>query len=385
MDQREEFVRLATSKNANVTVLCKRFGISRKTGYKWLNRYSQAGQSALKDQSRRPRSSPQQTSGQIEQVVVTARKKHPKWGGRKLRTWLLDQEKISQAKMPAASTITAILHRRGLIDVSESKKREHFIRFEREAPNDLWQMDFKGHFPLTRGSRCHPLTVLDDHSRFVLALRACSNELGSVVQGELTKVFRRSGLPAEMLMDNGPPWGDSCQSSYSWLSVWLMRLGVAVTHGRPHHPQTQGKDERFHRTLKAELLCRLSAPDIRSCQRHFDHFRDEYNFERPHEALGMVPPIRRYQNSPRSFPEILPPIEYGSDLDVRKVGQKGWISFKGAHFNVGMAFQGMFIGLRPAPEDPDRQMEVRFCRHRIGYLDLVDPANNRMVRCRSTG
>jgi hypothetical protein len=215
-----------------------------------------------------------------------------------------------------------------------------------------------------------------------LALQACINEQGTTVQAELTDVFRRYGMPHEMLMDNGPPWGDSCESSHTFLSVWLLRLGIGVSHGRPGHPQTQGKDERFHRTLNVELLCRLSAADVRSCQLPFNQFREEYNCERPHEALGMATPISRYQPSPRAFPEVLPPIEYGSDLTVRKVGQKGWLSYLGRRFNVGQAFEGLHVALSPAPEGHDGHIEVRFCRHSIGYLDLHDRDSSRIHRYR---
>lgn len=381
VDQREEFVRLARVPGANVSQLCERFEISRTTGHKWLARFAAAGRDGLRDRSRRPKHSPGRTVAEVEQRVAELRREHPAWGGRKLRKRLSVLQGVAVNELPVASTITEILRRHQLLDAAESAQRQPFTRFERPWPNDLWQMDFKGHFAVTRGGRCHPLTVLDDHSRFVVALRACQNEQAVTVQGALTDVFRRYGLPNQMLCDNGPPWGDSGLSSFTGLGVWLLRLGIAVTHGRPYHPQTQGKDERFHRTLKRELLCRMSAVDVAACQPQFDRFRDEYNHERPHEALNLETPISRYQVSQRVFPERLPLIEYGSDLIVRKVSTKGWLTHS-RPFNVGQAFEGLVVGLRPAPEGPDGWIEVRFCQHRLGYLNLNDPHHDRLIRHR---
>src|SRR5205807_4484324 len=151
-----------------------------------------------------------------------------------------------------------------------------FERFERAAPNELWQMDYKGHFA-TRAGRCHPLTVVDDHSRYAVGLRACGDERGGTVQAELTAIFRQYGLPERMLMDNGSPWGSDALHRHTWLTVWLLELGVAVSHGRPYHPQTQGKDERFHRTLTAEVIGRRAFADLAECQRRFDAWRVVYN------------------------------------------------------------------------------------------------------------
>lgn len=384
VDQREEFARLAGVAGANMRELCQRFGISRTTGYKWLARFQAEGDAGLRDRSRRPEQSPGRTDARIEDRVVELRRQHPAWGGRKLRARLLALQAVSEAELPAASTITEILRRHQLLDAAEASKHQAFTRFERPRPNDLWQMDFKGHFAVTRGGRCHPLTVLDDHSRFAVALRACENEQAATVQTALSEIFRRYGLPNQMLTDNGSPWGDACKSSYTGLSVWLLRLGIEVSHGRPYHPQTQGKDERFHRTLNIELLCRLSAVDVPSCQPPFDRFRDEYNHERPHEALQMATPISRYRVSPRVFPETLPSIEYGSDLAVRKVSDKGWLSYRSRPFNVGQAFEGLSVGLRPAPEGPDGWIEVRFCQHRLGHLNLHDSNHDRLIRRRDS-
>lgn len=248
MEARREFVSLAEVEGANVSLLCKRFGISRKTGYKWLRRSQTEAGESLADRSRRPRHTPGRTLEKMEVAVLGVRDEHPAWGGRKIRRRLQD---CGERGVPAASTIGEILRRQGRLDESEAAQHRPFQRFEHAQPNDLWQMDFKGYFGLGDGTNCHPLTVLDDHSRYALGLRACDNERRETVESELREVFRCYGLPLLMLMDNGPPWGSGDWSNrYTGLVVWLLRLGVRVTHGRPYHPQTQGKDERFHRTLK---------------------------------------------------------------------------------------------------------------------------------------
>jgi len=308
--------------DANIARLCRRFGVSRQTGYKWIGRFVARGPgdgaAALIDRSRRPHRSPARTDEAVERQVAALRAEHPAWGPRKLRRVLLDRELLDDERTaPSPSTIGQILRRRGLIDADASPKHRPFVRFERAHPNELWQMDFKGHFALPVG-RCHPLGVLDDHSRYALGLEACADEQEATVRGRLTAIFRRYGLPWQMLMDNGPPWGDAGDQPYTALSVWLMWLGVRVTHGRPRHPQTQGKQERFHRTLNAELLQGHSLRDLPECQCAFDRWRQIYNHDRPHEALDLATPGERYRPSPRSFPEQLPPIEYASTDHVRK-------------------------------------------------------------------
>ena len=343
MSQRAEFVELARVEGSNVSELCRRFGVSRKTGYKWLSRYEVAGHSGLADQSRRPLDPAGRTSEEMEQRVLAMRTKHPAWGGRKLRRRLMD---LGHSEVPAASTITEILRRHGRLDEGSGAGQANVQRFEHACPNDLWQMDFKGHFPLTRGGRCHPLTVLDDHSRYSLGLRACDNERTETVQRELTEIFRCYGLPRRMLMDNGSPWGDAGDQPWTHLTAWLVRLGISISHGRPRHPQTQGKDERFHRTLAAEVLRDRSFLDVVQAQRAFDPWRQVYNTERPHEALSLAVPASRYRVSPRAFPEKLLPIEYAPDVKVRQASTKGVIKFEARAIRVSQAFAGEPIGIR---------------------------------------
>lgn len=365
--QREEFVGLAGQPNSNIRLLSRRFGVSPTTGYKWLERHRRDGRRGLEDQSRRPHHSPRRCCSDLEEAILRLRDQHPAWGARKLRRRLLV---TTGGPVPSASTVHQILVRHGKIDPTESIKHHAFQRFEHPAPNQLWQMDFKGHFSTER-ARCHPLTVLDDHSRFVVGLQACADERSQTVQQRLSSIFRLYGLPDRMTMDNGAPWGSDGRYRFTALTAWLIRLGVRVSHSRPYHPQTQGKDERLHRTLGDELLRRRRFLDLSDTQAGFDQWRHVYNFERPHEALQMQVPASRYQPSLRSFPEVLPPITYRPGDHVRKVQMDGEIWFKGRRFVIGRAFYRQPIALRPSPLDD--AFDVLFCDQLITRIDLNDP------------
>lgn len=366
MSLKREFVIKAQASDVNLSELCRLYGISRKTGYKWLQRFRTEGFDGLKEQSRQPRYSPNRTSSDVEHLIVAARHEHPAWGGRKLKRWLENQ---GHQGIPSPSTITAILRRHGLLDEDARAKRGAYQRFEMSTPNALWQMDFKGPVALTNGQHCHPLTILDDHSRFLVGLCACGDETHSTVQTHLTTLFRTYGLPARMLMDNGPPWGDPHTRAHTVLTAWLLRLGIQVSHGRPYHPQTQGKDERLHRTLHAELLSRHTFCDLAHSQQYFDPWRETYNLERPHEALDFATPITRYTPSPRLFPDPLPPIDYPASDYVRKVDRSGKISFRNRPCHVGKAFQGQPVGLRPDPFH-DGHWHVFFCDFKVTTFDF---------------
>ena len=212
------------------------------------------------------------------------------------------------------------------------------------------------------------LTVLDDHSRFLVGLQACPNETWQTVQTQLTHTFRQYGLPERMLMDNGSPWGDDRQAPYTILTAWLMRLGIAISHGRSYHPQTQGKDERLHRTFKAELQSQVCLHDLQDCQNHFDSWRDFYNQERPHQALNHAVPAERYLPSQRPFPESLPPILYEPDDIVRMVDVAGKISLHSKRFRVSKAFRYQPVAIRPT--EVDGLFDVYYCRFRVSKIDL---------------
>lgn len=366
MSLRCEFVELARQEGANVSWLCRSFGIARKTGYKWLRRYGSASEAAagLADRSRRPHFSPTRTPERVEEAVLEVRQLHPAWGGRKIRAYLVRRD---FAQVPAASTITAILRRHGLLDPAESCKHRPLQRFEMEEPNELWQMDFKGYFAFPLGGRCHPLTVLDDCSRFLVGLEACPDERHHTVRERLAVIFRQYGLPERMLMDNGPPWGNGANDQHTGLTAWLIRLGISVSHGRPYHPQTQGKDERLHRTLQEELLSRRPLAHMQECQAEFDAWRDLYNKERPHEALDLEPPASRYVPSPRPLADHLPPIYYDSG-EVRKVDAAGRISYHGRPLYVGKAFRHQPVAVKPG--EPDGHLDIYFCHEIVARFDL---------------
>lgn len=361
---REEFCRLASSPGANLRELCRRFAIAPTTGYLWLGRWRAEGRAGLADRSRRPASSPLRTPPALEAEVLAVRQAHPAWGGRKIRR-VLEMDGLAP---PAASTVTAILRRTGRLDGPRNGEPRGHLRFEHEAPNDLWQMDFKGHVAMAAG-RCHPLTVIDDHSRYALEIGACGDERTETVAARLEQVFRRYGLPGRILADNGPPWGTAGSGErHTRLTVWLLDLGIAVGHGRPHHPQTQGKDERFHRTLKAEALDGRLFADLAAAQAAFETWRDVYNTRRPHEALGLATPASRYRMSARAMPATVEPPDYDGDAHVRVVQDRGWISFRGRAFHCSKAFVGRRIALRPT--DTDGVYDLCYRSHRLTQIDL---------------
>lgn len=368
VSHREEFCRLAVASDANVRELCRRFGISSATAYLWLGRYGSEGRSGLTNRSRRPLSSPNRTSFEMEARVLAVRRAHRAWGGRKIRRILELEEGASP---PSASTITQILRRHELLGAPGVGPQRAVHRFEHATPNELWQMDFKGHFGLRQG-RCHPLTVLDDHSRYALELGACADEQGLTVRSRLTQVFERYGLPWRILTDNGSPWGSSGTGGrHTRLTIWLLDLGIGIVHGRPYHPQTQGKDERFHRTLKAEVLDGRLFADLDQAQDAFDAWREVYNFRRPHQALEMATPSTRYAMSQRPMPRHIEPPDYEPGAPVRKVHGSGWFQFQGRMFYCSSAFSGLYVALRPA--GTDGLLNLCYRSHVIGQFDLRHP------------
>jgi transposase InsO family protein len=368
MSMRLEFVRLASAPGANIQALCLAYKISRKTGYKWLKRFTEEGGAGLVDRSRRPHCSPTRSNDELEANVLRLHDAYDCWGGRKLQA-LLPQD----ASLPHHSTIDAILRRHGR-QVHGSMKGPNAAtkRFEHAEPNMLWQMDFKGHFPLSdkRAGRCHPLTVLDDHSRFNLCLAACRNEQTSTVKAALTKTFERYGLPDRITADNGPPWGLPRGIGISTLEAWLIRLGIRVGHSRPYHPQTQGKDERFHRTLKLEVISRRGFQTIADCQAAFDDWREVYNHVRPHRALDHETPMHRYRRSGREFPRLLPAIEYLSDDRVLKVRGNGHVMIKRHECYIGEGLIGHEVALRAT--DVDGVFKIYFCDREIREFDMTE-------------
>jgi len=269
---------------------------------------------------------------------------------------------------PAASTVNGILKRQGLLEASQASHPGPYHRFEHPAPNDLWQMDFKGPLELPGGA-VHLLSVLDDHSRFLVLLQVCPDERGETVRQALIPAFRTYGLPHRILVDNGSPWGYTTDHPYTAVSVWFLRLGISVTHGRPYHPQTQGKVEKFNGTLVAEFLQGVDFADAPAMAIGSTRFRELYNTVRPHHALNLDTPVSHYRPSPRSYPEQLPPIEYGPGDVVRQVHEDGCIAFRGREFKVGKGFRGYPVAVRPTTTDG--RFGVYFMTHQIAELDFV--------------
>lgn len=363
-DLKQEFCMLALREDANICQLSRRFGIAAKTGHKWLARYRAEGVAGLAERSRRPHASPARSAPGLEQAVLEVRAAHPAWGGRKIRAVLVRQAIVA----PAASTITAILQRHGCATGAFGGGAEAFRRFEHARPNDLWQMDFKGHVGLGDGGRLHPLTILDDHSRYCLGLAACGDQKTQTVQQVLTSAFRRYGLPRALITDNGAPWGDGPGSPFTPLGVFLIDHGIVISHARPYHPQTMGKDERFHRSLKAEALSGPPFESLAAAAAKLSHWRMVYNTKRPHEALGLAVPAERYQPSPRNFREVVEPFDYAPGDQLRRVQAGGRVSFMGQDLRLPKAFRGRDVAFRPSQRDG--LYEVYYRHQFIAPIDL---------------
>jgi transposase InsO family protein len=366
MELRQEFVMLAAQEGANMRELCRRYGISPTTGYGYLARWRAEGVAGLRDRSRRPHASPRSTTPAVEAAVLALRDAHPAWGGRKLHHALARQGVVQP--LPAPSTITAILRRHDRL--AEPVRPQHALqRFAAEAANDLWQLDFMGQ-PALPGGHVFPLTLLDDHSRFALAVVACAHQQSALVREHLAQAFRRYGLPRRILTDNGPPWGTAGAGGITALEAWWLQLGIAVSHGRPRHPQTQGKLERLHRTLWAETVGIRDLPDLATAQTRFDAVRQVYNHERPHAALGYAVPAHRYQLSPRAFPETAPELVYPPGDAVRKVQTDGTISWRNRDAFISYGLAGRQVGVRPTTHDG--VCTVWYGHRQVATIDLTE-------------
>lgn len=367
MSEKQRFIEAISNSGKKMNALCREFGISRTTGYYWKSRHQLYGKDGLIERSRRPHNSSNQTSKELELLCLSQRLANPRWGGDKIRRHLLNE---GYTAVPSEKTIDRILKRYGLITAEESEKHTAWKRFEHEAPNDLWQMDFKGDVRIGNQS-CYPLTILDDHSRFSLCVKVCLDHSTDTVKKALIEIFKQYGLPKRMTMDNGPPWGYGKKQHHTKLCAWLMQLGIIVSHSRPSHPQTQGKLERMHRTLKEDLLSLYYFQDFEELQEAFDEWRRVYNEVRPHAALNLDLPIEHYQASERQYTDKLPDIKYDQSFIVRRVQHNGEISLNGKHYVVGAGFHGYPVGLKPA--DQPGRMEVHFCQQKVALIDLNCP------------
>lgn len=339
MNQREQFVEEA-AESRNFSDLCRRYGISRKTGYKWVQR-AQAG-TPLEDQSRRPEHPFGQTPAEVEEKILAVRSDNPAWGGLKIKTEL---ERRGETGIPSARTCGAILKRNGCISPEESQKHQPYQRFERDRCNALWQTDFKGDFLLGDSSRCFPLDILDDCSRF--CIRTEPKPAASGVKETFLSAFREYGLPDSVLSDNGSQFS-GFRGGYTQFERWLMDLDILPIHGRIRHPQTQGKIERFHRTMKLELL-RTVPNDMEDARVKFALWRWKYNHLRPHAALGMKPPAQVYEPSSRAL-FVPKPYDYGSGM-VRKVNNWGYLRFGPVRVYLSETMADTYLEIRHGEQD----------------------------------
>lgn len=363
MNERVRFVAAMLEGEESFTELCERFGISRKQGYKWKERYEGGGVAALEERSRAPLNHPQKVDSNVVELLLSARRRHPTWGPRKLL--VLVQRHHPKVELPVASTVGEILKKNGLVGrckrVRRSEPYGSRLR-EYEGPNRVWCADFKG---AVGGSRCNPLTITDGFSRYLLCCKALKSTTTQPVLKVFERTFREFGLPDAIRTDNGPPFSSLAPGGLSRLSIWWMRLGIRPERIMPGRPDQNGRHERMHRTLKAETT-RPPRSSMRAQQRCFDAFQTEYNNERPHEALGQKTPGSHYQPSLRSLPKSLPEMEYPDHFHVLRSYPNGVISWAGIQWYTSGTLRGELIGLEAVDDD---RWRVYFGHILLGVLD----------------
>jgi transposase InsO family protein len=365
MDQKIQFIRDWRRGRHTVTDLCAMYSISRKTGYKWLERYIEDGPDGLLERSRAADQVTNRTAPEVEQALLELRCRHPRWGAKKLLHTLA--RRAPELELPCRSTVCAILSRNGLVTARPRRRAiGHPGKPQSELllPNDCWSADFKGQFKTGDGIYCYPLTVTDNFSRYLLECRALSGTLMEPSKEAFVKLFREHGLPRRIRTDNGVPFAGVTLGRLSRLSAWWIRLGVMPELIEPGKPQQNGKHERMHRTLKDETT-KPPAANSRAQQRKFNVFQREYNEERPHEALDMDTPAQRYQTSPRQMPSKLPPLEYPDRFELRYVSANGGIRWKNQWVNVTTTIIGEHVGLE---EIDDGQWDVYYGPLKLGRL-----------------
>lgn len=365
MDQKIQFIADYLRQTLDMSELCAAYGISRKTGYKWIERYLEHGPPGLEDQSRRPDSSPRQTPVEIVAALLEVRQHHPSWGAKKLLPFLAKRH--PDWDLPGRSTVCDLLNRHGLVP---RKRRRRAIGHPGKpssqtlAPNDIWCVDFKGQFKTGDGIYCYPLTVTDNFSRYLLGCQALLSTKAAEAKPVFTRLFKEFGLPQRIRSDNGVPFATPTLARLSTLSAWWVRLGILPDLIEPGHPQQNGRHERMHRTLKDETT-HPPAANRQAQQRKFNRFRQEFNEERPHEALDMATPASLYSLSPRPMPDRLPPLEYPDRFEVRYVSANGGIRWNKAWVNVSVTCAGEYVGLE---EIDDGVWNVYFGPLKLGRL-----------------
>lgn len=338
---REEFV-IAANHCSNFSSLCREFGITRKTGYKWLNRYRDGV--TLSDQSRKPRNLSTKTPEDIEHLIINVRSENPGWGAKTIKKVLENQ---GYGSIPCVKTVNNILHRYNCISQESSTKHTPFVRFQKEQCNQMWQTDFKGEFLTEDNNYCYPLTILDDCSRFSIKIAPFTGT-ANVVIPSFKSAFEEYGVPESVLSDNGAQFAGFRQG-YTQFEKWLMNHDVLPIHGRCRHPQTQGKIERFHRTMKDELLRYHTFENIEDANKSLQSWRNKYNNLRPHEALAMRCPTEVYTPSNHVYVDAVKQYEYGGEYHIIKVNTWGYVRFAGWQIYLSETMSGEYIEFRPNP------------------------------------
>jgi len=366
MEERFRLIERWKESEESISDLAKRFGVSRKTVYKWLERYEQGGIEDLADRSRRPLVQAGRTPGELEQWIVNLRQTHPTWGPKKLKRFL--ERHQPELAWPAESTVALILDRNGLTTKKKRRRRATPSQqplAQAKEPNDIWSIDFKGWFCCGDGTRCDPLTVSDAASRFLLCCHAMERTTTPFVMAKLSKVFREYGIPARMRSDNGTPFASTGFGGLSKLSVWWIRLGILPERLEPGEPQQNGRHERMHRTMKQETA-NPAAEDRQKQQKRFDEFKRVYNFERPHEALSGDCPADHYTASLKPFPERLLELEHPSGFEMRKADESGKFRWKQARCRLGEALAHEVVGIEAVDDGMQR---IWFGPVWLGLLD----------------
>ena len=369
VEQRERFIHDHRVGLYTMAELSERYGISRKTGYKWLARFDDAGRAGLQDRSRAPHHCPHRIAPDVAAMICAARRQHPSWGPAKLLAWL--ERRQPALDLPAISTAGDLLARRGL--VKKRRRRRHYehpggVPIRTAAPNDLWTADFKGHFRTRDGIYCYPLTVADQHTRYLLACHGLLSTKGHGVRPVFDRLFREYGLPRAIRTDNGVPFATTGIHGLSQLNVWWLRLGIQHQRIRPASPQENGAHERMHKRLKGEAI----RPPRSTCltqQRAFNGFRHEYNNERPHEALQGGTPASLYHPSRREYTGALPPVDYPGHFIVKRVTNAGTIRLKKRLLFIANSLKQHPVGLE---EVDDGIWSIHFCRVLLGRVDERD-------------
>lgn len=366
MEQRLDFVREFDTGLFTMTELAAQYGICRKTGYKWLERYDADGALGLQDRSRRPRASPHATDPELLAMLMRLRQRHPRWGAKKLL--VVAARSAPQAAWPCPSTVAVHLKARGLI-ITRRRRRPPVAIPSTRGPitraNELWTADYKGEFLTGDHRYCYPLTLRDGLSRFVLRCDALTAHTLAVTRPRFERAFAEYGLPDRIRSDNGPPFGGPGLGRLSTLAVWWIRLGIVPERIDPGHPEQNGSHEQFHAVLKADTA-RPPAATAAAQQRRFTRFCAEYNYERPHEALGQAVPATRYQPSPRPLPRRLPPLEYPGHAEIRRVDQNGYVSWQGAPLFVSTALAREAVAFE---EVDDGLWTLRFAAFALARYD----------------